>query len=382
MGGNKKKTINITSKHTNDNRISPLETIIETILQNSSMELPSVSRLNNNTDEIVVTENAVNDDDKVEGFNIENAVDDDDKAEGFNIENAVDAVDDDDTEDSLDDTPNTEVCYEMGKLNELPNDTPALSELDSIMLDKFDTLDTIHTEDEIENESDEPINNVNEYVEYNIPEDNYCELPALVVDYTKSATAGIRAIVCAGESIKEYQGVEVFIHNNKTYVRPFSSLSNSPFFGIAQHDANIGEDVAITTSGITKILVSKTINLPYLIRSGNQCVFAKNQKNGTIVTQITSVPININDILVGYGTNSDTLTGPNSAIHSVNKSNNTAGRFIVYKKILINQSQCKFVIDTMDITNIQMRKGLNTHGRTITVLDPMPKSNDLCIVMI
>jgi hypothetical protein len=435
MGGNKKKTINITSKHTNDNRARPVETIIEPILQNDAVELPFVSSLNNNntdntevlnsnTNEIVITENALDIIDKAESFDVENAldiidkaesldvenaldiidkaesfdvenaVDDADKAESFDVENAVDdadkaesfdvenAVDDADTEDSLDDTPNTEVCYEMGKLNELPNNTPALSELDTIMLDEFDTLDTIHTEDEIDNESYEPINNINEYVKYNIPEDNYCELPALVIDYTKSTTAGIRAIVCAGEYIKEYQGVEVFIHNNQTYVRPFSSLSNSPFFGVAQHDANIGEDVAITTSGITKIQVSKTINLPYLIRSGNQCVFAKNQKNGTIATQITSVPININDILVGYGTNNDTLTGPNSIIHSVNKSNNTAGRFTVYKKILINQSQCKFVIDTMDTNNIQIRKGINTHGRTITVLDPMPKSTDLCIVMI
>jgi len=36
----------------------------------------------------------------------------------------------------------------------------------------------------------------------------------------------------------------------------------------------------------------------------------------------------------------------------------------------------------MDANNIQMRKGINTHGRTITVLDPMPESTDLCIVMI
>jgi hypothetical protein len=86
--------------------------------------------------------------------------------------------------------------------------------------------------------------------------------------------------------------------------------------------------------------------------------------------------------LVGFGTSSDTLSGPNSVIYSVNKSNNTAGRFIVHKKILINQAQCKFVIDSIDSNNMQMRKGINTYGRTIIVLDPMPESTDLCIVMI
>ena len=29
-----------------------------------------------------------------------------------------------------------------------------------------------------------------------------------------------------------------------------------------------------------------------------------------------------------------------------------------------------------------MRKGINTHGRTIIVLEPMLESTDLCIVMI
>ena len=440
MGGNKKKTLNITSKHKNDNKTRTVGTIIEPILQSivkldntvvlnvrnntDNTNTDNTDILNSNTEESLITKNVLDDvnkaesldADKVESLDVENALDVADvenvvdtyggldaeneldvedvvyvvnTARGLEVEdvidkveNALDVADVVTTAGGFDDTHNKEVLDEMGKLNELPNDTPALSELDTTFLDEFDTLDMIHNDDEIDNESYEPINNINEYVEYNIPEDNYCELPTLVIDYTKSPTAGIRAIVWAGEAIKEYQGVEVFIHNNQTYVRPFSSLSNSPFFGVAQHDANIGEDVAITTSGITKIQVSKTINLPYLIRSGNQCVFAKNQKNGTIATQITQVPINTNDILVGYGTTSDTLSGPTSAIYNVNKSNNTAGRFTVYKKILINQSQCKFVIDTMDTNNIQMRKGINTHGRTITVLDPMPKSTDLCIVMI
>ena len=254
--------------------------------------------------------------------------------------------------------------------NELLNNIDTLNNMNIIDLDPLDILDT---ENELESA----------YYESCIDnENNYSHIHSFVIDYTKSPTAGVRAMVCAGEVITQYQGVEVFIKNNQTFVRPFSPLSNSPFFGVAQHDAVIGEEVAITTSGITKIQVSKSINLPYLIRSGNQCVFAKNQKNGTIVSQITPVPINTNDILVGCGTSSDTLSGPNSVIYSVNKSNNTAGRFIVYKKILINQSQCKFLIDTMDTNNIQMRKGINTHGRTIIVLDPMHESTDLCIVMI
>ena len=248
-------------------------------------------------------------------------------------------------------------------------------------LDALDTSETSETEDELENAYYEScINNIDDGNEY--IENNYSQIHPSIIDYTKSSTAGIQAMVYASEDIIQYQGVEVFIKNDQTFVRPFSPLSNSPFFGVAQHDAAIGDEITITTSGITKIQVSKTINLPYLIRSGNQCVFAKNQKNGAIATQITSVPINTNDILVGYGTSSDTLTGPTSIIHSVNKSNNTSGRFIVHKKILINQSQCKFVIDTMDTNNIQMRKGINTYGRTITVLDPMPESTDLCIVMI
>lgn len=406
MGGNKKKTINIISKNTNNNRNHTNDTI---------MELPSKTVLDeadifDTSNTIVVTDLLVTEDtpDTVNAIDEYNTTDTPDTVNAIDEYDTTDTIEKVDTENTIyeaninthddlvyeneideantDDVNNIEVIDTENSLDALPNDASALDDLDTISLDELDTLDAIHTEDEIyknfefmEEEPDNIVNNVNEYIEY---VDGCCELPALVVDYTKSPTAGIRAIVWAGEVITQYQGVEVFILDNKTYVRPFSSLSNSPFFGIAQHDANIGEDVTITTSGITKIQISKTINLPYLIRSGNQCVFAKNPKNGTIATQITSIPINTNDILVGYGTSIDTLSGPSSVIYNVNKSNNTAGRFIVYKKILINQSQCKFVIDTMDINNIQTRKGINTHGRTITVLDPMHESTDLCIVMI
>ena len=393
MAVNKKKTINIASKNTEKQIV---ETIIEQIEQNNVVADNSTNTNTVDTVDAVSTADVLNTDalctvdavdalctagvlntDAVDALNTD-AVDAVSTVDALNTDavDAVSTVDDVSTVDAVDalNTDAVSTVDDLSTVDFVDTYNEALNKLDTIVLDELDTLDTIHADDEILD--------TDNYIDYDITEDNYCELPALVIDYTKSPTAGIRAIVWAGEVITQYQGVEVFILDNQTYVRPFSSLSNSPFFGVAQHDANIGEDVAITTSGITKIRVSKTINLPYLIRSGNQCAFAKNQKNGVIVTQITSVPINANDILVGYGTTSDTLTGPTSIIYSVNKSNNTVGCFTAYKKILINQSQCKFVIDTMDTNNIQTRKGINTHGRTITVLDPMLESTDLCIVMI
>jgi hypothetical protein len=458
MGGNKKKSINITTKNTNKKAV---EISKEPLVPNNSYDLLSTSNhVNNddnetyvdinmdNTTELNVKDNTLdvdNSNDGVDTDNIDNDVDDvvnidnhvyytnndannidndvdntdNDGIDTNNIDNDVDNVDNTDndgvdidnidnnlddannTNDNVDDANNTNDDANNTNNNadnidnadnsnddvddddntdndDLLNNIDALNNMNIIDLEPLDTLET---EDELETTYYEScidnIDNGNKYVET-----NYAHIHPSVIDYTKSSTAGIQAIVYAGESITQYQGVEVFIKNDQTFVRPFSPLSNSPFFGVAQHDASIGEEITIITSGITKIQVFKNINLPYLIRSGNQCVFAKNQKNGTVMTQITSVPINTNDILVGYGTSSDTLSGPNSVIYSVNKSNNTAGRFIVHKKILINQSQCKFVIDSIDSNNIQTRKGINTHGRTITVLDPMPESTDLCIVMI
>jgi hypothetical protein len=422
MGGNKKKTINIATKNTNNtnntnNHKKEVETSKEPVLTDNSYELPtesknvdSVNNIDINMDNIeldvlnntVNTVNTVNTDvsntvsrtettETTEPKNTELEITETTETTELEITEVDNTVVDDDihTNHTID-LNNNSVITDDGHLNEtnadnneLVNNIDALNDINIIdldPLDTFDTLDTLdtsETEDELENAYYEScINNI-DHIEH-----NYSQIPAFIIDYTKSPTAGIRSMVCASETIKQYQGVEVFINNNQTFVRPFSPLSHSPFFGVAQHDAAIGEEVAITTSGITKIQVSKTIHLPYLIRSGNQCVFAKNQKNGTIMTQITSVPINTNDILVGYGTSSDTLSGPNSVIYSVNKSNNTAGRFIVHKKILINQAQCKFVIDSIDSNNMQMRKGINTYGRTIIVLDPMPESTDLCIVMI
>jgi hypothetical protein len=293
MVGNKKKTINITSKNTNNTE----KQIVEAI-----MELPSIPVLDTDIlDRDVLDTNNIDNTDSLDRDNTDatNVLNNDNPGttnvldnEGDNEEDKEDKEDKEDNEDK-DEGDNEEDNEDTNEvLDELPNDATTLNALDTIELDELDTFDTVQAEDEIYNKinnesdyenyesTDEEADNVNECVEYNITEGNYCELPTLVVDYTKSPTAGIRAIVWAGEAITQYQGVEVFILDNQTYVRPFSSLSNSPFFGVAQHDANIGEDVAVTTSGITKIQVSKTINLPYLVRSGNQCVFAKNQKNG------------------------------------------------------------------------------------------------------
>jgi len=194
------------------------------------------------------------------------------------------------------------------------------------------------------------------------------------IDYTNTIYNGEYCHILACEEIKKFNSLEKLIYNGKLWVKNTTPSSTNIFIGIAQNDAKPGEIVKILTKGISIVNVRTKINLPLLKHNSQGQLTVIKNNNNQYITQLLSIPINKNDLLVLAGTTNDILVGPNTRYYNFNNLN-CNGLLSPYKSIIITNNLIYNI--NYNEQNTILNQKVNYGNKFIQVLDINSDSNEI-----